>query len=301
MLDFREISISDKDLIDRCLKVSDFQGCEYSFANNLAWRRLADTVIAFYDDFYISCSFYDGEPCFTFPAGASTDDNQGKQKYIQLFSMLEDLVRKQGHKLVISSVTKNNLTWMSDFYGDRIDIVGNESGYDYIYNSEDLAFFKGRKYHGKRNHVNRFKENKWSFRLMTDKDFDECTHFAAESYNNLDDADFSAAVEQYALHVFFSNFDRLGLVGGMLFSNDELVGFTIGEPLNSNTFDVHIEKARADVQGAYPTLCSEFIKACGLDFKYINREEDLGLDGLRKSKLSYRPTYLLEKYKVSFK
>ena len=97
------------------------------------------------------------------------------------------------------------------------------------------------------------------------------------------------------------NMDYLNLKGGVLKADNRIVGITIGEQLNSDTFVVHIEKALADVQGAYPMICNQFAKANAAELKYINREEDLGLEGLRKSKLSYKPAFMVDKYTVYFK
>lgn len=302
MFDFREIQLSDKEWIEQCLKVSDFKGCEYSFANNLAWRRLSNTVICRYEDFYISCSLDDNkEPVFTFPAGAKCDSN-GIQRYKQLFRQLKDYAEQQGHRFRLSSVNSEHLKWMTEYYGDRIKVCANRDSFDYIYKSSDLIELKGKKYHGKRNHIKRFKENDWSFEPLTAEHFDECIAFAAEFYNENDGYDdYSAVVEQFVIHTFFDNFDYLGLKGGVLRKDGMIVGFTIGEQLNSDTFVIHIEKANSDIQGAYPALCNEFAKHFAQGFEYINREEDLGIEGLRKSKLSYRPDFLLEKCTVTFK
>lgn len=301
MFDFREITLNDKDWINEKLSVSDFRGCEYSFANNLAWRRLNNTLITSYKDFYISCSFFDKQPVITFPAGVICDEN-GKAKYTELFSKLKSYIENQGCHFVLSSVTAENLEWIKEQYKDEIEISADRDSFDYIYNSSDLIELKGKKYHGKRNHIKRFKDNNWSFEPLTSVNFDDCTAFAAQFYNNNESYDdFSAVVEQYAIHMFFTNFDLLGLKGGLLKSQGKIVGFTLGEQINSDTFVVHIEKALSEVQGAYPTICNEFAKACASNLKYINREEDLGIEGLRKSKLSYQPEFLLEKYTVRFK
>ena len=299
MFDFRPIEIADRDRINACLAVSDYRGCEYSFANNLAWRRLADTVIDFYNDFYISCSFYDGDPYFTFPTGVKTDES-GRKKYIELFEKLKKYTANMGKPFALTSVSAETVEWLKEYYGDSLKVEAERGSFDYIYESSDLIALSGKKYHGKRNHIKRFKENDWSFKLLTPDDFDECTAFAADSYDSSDKNDFSAAVEQYAIYIFFKYYDYLGLKGGALYCNGEMAGFTIGEKINSDTFDVHIEKADPNIQGAYPTLCNEFAKAAASDIRFINREEDLDIEGLRRSKLSYRPAFLLEKYTVLF-
>ena len=118
MFDFRKISFEDKEWITKCLAVSDFRGAEYCFANNMAWQRLNDTVITHHGDFYISCSFEDGQPYFTFPAGVKIDV-EGKEKYIRLFDELKEYVSAQGKPLIVSSVTDDNLSWIKEYYGDK--------------------------------------------------------------------------------------------------------------------------------------------------------------------------------------
>lgn len=300
MFDFRKIQLSDRDRVNERLAVSNFRGCEYSFANNMAWQRLNDTLICFEDDFYISCSFEDGSPYITFPTGVKVDET-GKEKYIKLFASLKKLFEDQGKQLVVSSVVPENLQWMQEYYGDKITCEYNRDGSDYVYNSSDLIDLKGKKYHGKRNHIRRFTERNWSFEDICDSNIDDCISFATRFYNESSEVDRSAVIEQYAINLFFMNMDYLGLKGGVLRSDGEIVGITIGEQLNSDTFVVHIEKARGDIQGAYPTLCNQFAKANAAELEYINREEDLGLDGLRKSKLSYYPTFMVDKHTVYFK
>ena len=236
----------------------------------------------------------------TFPTGVKCDDS-GIEKYLDLFYDLKRFSEDQGYPLKISSVNAQNLKWMQEYYKDTISVEANRDSFDYIYNTQDLIELKGKRYHGKRNHIKRFKDNEWSFEPLTSDNFDECTAFAAQSYNaSKGYDDFSAVVEQYAIHTFFSNFDYLELKGGLLRSDGKIVGFTIGEQLNSDTFVVHIEKASSEVQGAYPAICNEFACRYAGSFKYINREEDLGIEGLRKSKLSYHPVFLHEKYTVTF-
>lgn len=299
MFDFRKIQLSDRVAVNEKLAVSDFRGCEYSFANNMAWQRLNDTLVCFYKDFYICCSFEDGQPYITFPAGVKSDDS-GKEKYIQLFSELKKYMEQQGRPLIVSSVNTENLEWIKEYYGDKITWEYNRDGSDYIYNSSDLINLSGKKYHGKRNHIKRFMENAWEFEPITSDNLDDCILFSTQFYNN-NENDYSAIIEQYAIDLFFMNMDYLNLKGGVLKADNRIVGITIGEQLNSDTFVVHIEKALADVQGAYPMICNQFAKANAAELKYINREEDLGLEGLRKSKLSYKPAFMVDKYTVYFK
>ncbi|MDE6666069.1 MAG: phosphatidylglycerol lysyltransferase domain-containing protein, partial [Ruminococcus sp.] len=121
-------------------------------------------------------------------------------------------------------------------------------------------------------------------------------------YNNkYQENDYSSVAEQYAINTYFSYFGELGLKGGIIRIDGKVVAVTIGEQLNFGTFCVHIEKADRSFSGIYTAINNLFAKSAAVDFEYINREEDLGIDGLRKAKLSYHPVFLLNKYIVEFK
>ena len=140
----------------------------------------------------------------------------------------------------------------------------------------------------------------YDFSLIKEKDFDDCISFCTEDYNNKD-KNFSSIAEQYAINTYFSYFNELGLTGGIIRINGKVSAVTIGETLNSNTFCVHIEKADRRFDGIYTAINNFFVSSVANDCLYVNREEDLGIEGLRKSKLSYNPAFLLDKYIITFK
>lgn len=295
MLEFRNISVSDRDRINTALRKSDFMGCEYSFANNLAWCRLADSKICFYKDFYIICAFDndDGIPVFTFPSG---DGN-----YTKLFGELKRFSENINCPLRISGVTEKSLKMLGSLFHDSFTAEYDRDSSDYIYKQKDLSELAGRKYHQKRSHLAKFNRLNYDFSLICEKDFDECIYFLTDNYNNKADTEFSAVVEQYAINTYFSNFRELELVGGIIRIDGRISAVTIGEPINSDTFCVHIEKADRSYDGIYTGINNCFVRACMSRFDYVNREEDLGIEGLRKSKLSYHPAFLLNKYILTFK
>ncbi|MDR0920131.1 MAG: phosphatidylglycerol lysyltransferase domain-containing protein [Oscillospiraceae bacterium] len=287
MLNFRKITIDDRFWIRELLKKSDYRGCEYSFANNLAWQRLSDTMITRFEDFYLSVTAH---KTFTFPAGDGDYDK-----------VLAEMLRYSGEKLVISNVTSEMMLIIDKFIKKNnlkkeVDI--DNDWWDYIYFQSDLATFKGKKYEKKRNHLNRFYQYNWEYKPLEKEYFNECIAFAALSYNLKDGfTERSSVVEQYAIDRFFEYFEEMELMGGTLWVDDLLVAFTIGEKLNSDTFCTHIEKADINYHGAFTAINNEFAKR--IDCKYINREEDMGIMGLRKSKISYKPCFQLEKNTVT--
>lgn len=295
MLEFRNISIADRDIINTALKKSNFMGCEYSFANNLAWCRLSDSKICFYKNFYIICAFSsdDGIPVFTLPSGEGS--------YTELFSELKKFSESMDFPLKISGVTEKSLELLSTLFPDSFTIQLDRDGSDYIYKQTDLAELSGKKYHQKRNHLAKFNKLDYEFSLIKEKDFNECIYFITDNYNKKADTEYSAIAEQYAVNTYFNYFNELGLTGGIIKINGKISAVTIGEPLNSNTFCVHIEKADRQYDGIYTGINNCFVRSCMREFEYVNREEDLGIEGLRKSKLSYHPAFILNKYVLTFK
>lgn len=292
--EYRIIDISDKDWITELLQKSDFMACEYSFANNFAWRRLADSNICRYKDFYFLRSIIDDEVYFTYPAG----DGDVKE----FFDLLLSECKAEGRELKLVSVLESCVNNLVGIYGDKVNAQEDRSNFDYIYNTNELIELRGKKFHGKRNHISNFKKSDWEYKELTKELIDDCIEFSAVAFNDKESyTSHSAVAEQFAINTFFSFYDELDLKGGVLYQNGKMVGFTFGEALNSDTFVIHVEKALGNVQGAYPTLFNEFIKANATQFKYINREDDVGVEGLRKSKLSYRPEFLLKKYVVTIK
>ncbi len=293
-LNFRTININDREWVSSILKLSDFMGCEYSFANNFAWRRLADSQICRFEDLYFLKSKDNDSFCYTYPAGKGDiekligilfEDEKGDNKSLKFISVLEEAVEDLKRR-----------------YGDRVEAVEDRDNFDYIYDTKLLTELSGKKFHGKRNHIANFKKSDWEYKELTTDLIDDCIEFSTLSFNEKNAyTSHTAVAEQFAINAFFDNFDALKLKGGVLYQSGKMVGFTIGERLNSETFVIHIEKALPEVQGAYPTLFNEFIKHEAQSFKYINREDDVGVEGLRKSKLSYRPEFLLKKYVVTIK
>ncbi len=296
MLDFHVIQLSDKTWINELLAKSDFRGCEYCFANNFAWCRLYQTQITRYKDFYISCSFKNSENLyFTFPAGSGD--------YKDVFTQMNQTAKEHSSPLIIGSVKPEQFAIFDEVFGKgSYDVATDEGSWDYIYLASDLATLSGRKYHGKRNHLKKLESQGYEYTPITESDFDDCLTFAVNGFNENDGYTNESSVgEQYAINRFFEHYHELDLIGGKIKQNGKIIAFTIGERINSDTLGVHIEKAVANIDGAYPAINNEFVKANINGFTYVNREEDLGLEGLRKAKKSYHPIMMGEKYVVKIK
>ena len=195
MLNFRQITLADRPWIQTALRQSDFMGCEYSFANNLAWCRGADSRICAFEGFYLICAFDtpDGTPHFSFPSGT------GDLK--QVIAAMAAYAAAMQKPLVITGLTQQSLPLLQAVFPEQFTLENDRDSADYLYRTADFVALSGKKYHKKRNHIAQFARYAPVFSEMTPDDFAECIAFAAESYNAKDGyTDASSVAEQYAIH-----------------------------------------------------------------------------------------------------
>lgn len=290
MLEFRNPVLEDKLWAGKILKSSYFYGCEYTFGNIMMWHEVYKNKIARFEDFLVTCSHGD-QIMFAFPAG------EGDLK--KLVSEMENYAASLGQKLKIFGVTEKSIDVLERLFPGKFTFTMHRGSCDYIYLTEKLAQLKGKKFHGKRNHIAAFEKAfpQWKYHEIDKSNIDLCIDMNRRwEKENLERNPRDLSNEQKAISIAFENFFDLGLIGGFITANDSVVAYTMGEEINSEVFCTHIEKAFGDVRGAYPIINREFAKNTISSYKYVNREEDLGEEGLRKAKLSYQPDILLEKY-----
>lgn len=158
---------------------------------------------------------------------------------------------------------------------------------------------KGKKFLAKRNHVNHFRKEypHYEYRNLTPELVPECLQLE-EKWCKANGCYGQMALwsERCSMLYALTHCEELGILGGVLFVDGQIVAFTYGAPINSDTWDVCAEKANTDIEGSYAMINYEYVNHLPQNYVYVNREEDLGLEGLRKAKLSYQPHYLLDKY-----
>ena len=291
-INFRKKELEDKELISGYFKKYPSRSCERTFANSYLWRRFYPVTFAIVEDTLVFKSEREDGLAFAFPAGEP--DNVKKA-----IDVLDEYSKERGSALRFYHVTPEKFALLEEWYPGRFQIAYNEDVADYVYESEKLATLAGKKLHAKRNHINKFKqtyEGRWSYETITKDNIEDCFQMALKWRNENgceDDEEKNAeiCVTMNSLRLF----EELELVGGILRIDGEIVAFTIGEPICEDTFVVHIEKAFADIQGAYPMINQQFVEHECMNYPYINREEDTGSEGLRKAKRSYRPVFMVEK------
>ena len=288
MIDWREVEISDRNKINELLCASGCHNADYCFANLFMWRKEYNSLISFNDNRLLV-----GNPewhMYAYP--------KGDGEFVPSVELLLEEAHSHGDKLMLRGLTDKTLDEFMPVYGDRFEISEDRENADYIYSIDKLANLPGRHLASKRNHINKFERNgKWEFRKVDSVDLHPAKEFVAKFFEEKDDPELKS--EAVAMKEMFDHFDELEFMAGMLYQNDEAVAFTAGTRLDKETFDVHFEKALPDAEGAYTMINREFARLIASEYpeiEFINREEDMGLEGLRKAKFSYHPDLLLMKY-----
>ena len=297
MIPFKDIELKDKDLITSFTLNSPRRNCDLSFSNLCSWRFLYNTKFAIMDGFLLLKFWADGELVYMMPIG-----NGDLNKVLD--ALIED-ANQEGEPFCLLGICAGMCSELETFMPGRFHFTADRDYADYVYLRSDLATLSGKKFQAKRNHINKFKslfEDRWSYESMTKDNLEECFQMALKwrTENDCEDDDEKRGEMCVALNSL-RLFEELHLTGGVLRIDGKVVAFTIGEPICEDTYVVHIEKAYADVQGAYTMINQQFVEHECMNYKYVNREDDTGAEGLRKAKLSYRPAFMVEKGDVTEK
>ena len=296
MIEFKDITVEDKVTITSFTMNSCRRNCDLSFSNLCSWRFMYNTKFAVIDNFLVFKFWLHGRVSYMMPVGQGDPEKELIEKLIE-DSQLE------GEPLRLMGVCQGMKKRLNDILPGKFEFTTNRDYSDYIYLRSDLATLTGKKFQSKRNHINRFKkEYTYKYVPITPDRVQECLYLEAEwcKANDCDKQD-GTGNERQAIVFALEHFEELGLSGGILYANDKIVAFTFGMPINKETFGVHVEKADTTVDGAYAMINFEFANHIPETFTYINREEDLGIEGLRKAKLSYQPETILEKFVAHYK
>lgn len=293
MINFKKVELEDKNWMDPLLAAADFSGCHQNFTNIYAWAENYQHQIARVNDFLVLKGVMDDVHYYFYPAGS------GDLKAVLDIMRVDAADRRQD--FILGGVSPENISVLDRLYPGQFSYEEMRDSFDYVYLLENLAGLAGRKYQAKRNHINRFRENNdWSFEPITSHNLDACWQMNKEWCRIHEcNEDELLAQEKCAVKRCFDHYEVLGLEGGLLRAGGKVIAYTMGEVLNSDTYVTHIEKAFGDIHGAYQMINREFavwVKNRHPEMVYVNREEDMGLAGLRKAKQSYHPDKMEEKY-----
>lgn len=290
MIEFKKLDPAQKAAYDKYLMDCGQRGCEYNFSNLYLWGRQRS---AFLGDNLVFFSQFNQRSIYLFPIC------RGNQKEV-IDAIIQD-AHSRGIPCRLTSLTHDDCDLLEALYPDQFRFHHDRNSFDYLYNIEDLATLKGKKFQKKRNHLNKFRQLHPDYRLepITDENTQMVVSLLERWYKIRLEADPTADfhMEQAAIYRALRHRKELDMEGLVLMDGDEILAMTLGSFLSNNTFDVQFEKAIDEA--AYIAMCSGF--AAYLMEKYpslqfLNREDDLGIEGLRKSKLAYNPVLLLEKH-----
>ncbi|NLT63503.1 MAG: DUF2156 domain-containing protein [Clostridiales bacterium] len=290
MEQFKKVTIEDKDILMKYLSYNKPWACDYSVGNLILWADVFNTQFALAEDMLFIKFMKDRELYFAYPMG----NGDLKRAFEWLFAYCEE----NNIEFKMNNVEPEMFKEVEKIYPDEFEITYVRDNADYIYSTEDLKNLSGKKYHGKKNHVNKFQKTypDWVYESITDKNIDECIEMVKEwCAENKCCEDRSKADEICVLIKGLRNRTELKLIGGIIRTAGKIVALTLGEKANNDMFIIHFEKAFKGIQGAYPMIGQQFIIHELSDYAYVNREEDMGVEGLRKSKESYYPVFMAEK------
>lgn len=295
--DFKNFEIKDKPLIDSYTKPWRLDCSDLSFANMFIWG--ADGKIQYTiseDVLYIKLNFK------TFPEffWAPIPKYGSKFDYRAIIDKAFNYMEEKGLAPVIRNIWEPFKDIIEKVYPE-LYIEPAEIAWDYVYSREKLATLKGKRLHGKRNHINRFLETypDYEYKKLASSMYKECIGVYDEWKEGKDLSPEEFLNERRSVTLALSNMEELGLTGGAILINGEIKAFCVGERIREDIQLIHIEKADAEINGLFAMINQQYVLNECQDVEYINREEDMGVEGMRKAKRSYYPDYMVKKYFAS--
>lgn len=297
MINFKEIELSDKQWIQPLLATANLSACHQNFTNIFAWTKIYNYRVAQVNGYLVVKGVMNESTYYFYPAGS------GDIKSV--FEIMKQDAVSCGRDFVLAGVSPENIAIMNDMYPEHFEYQEMRDSFDYVYLMDKLVTLSGNSLHSKRNHINKFKKvnHEWGFEQITLDNLAECWEMNLQwcKINHCEEGEI--AKESCAVRRCFENFVELGLEGGLIRAEGKVIAFTMGEVLNSDTYVIHIEKSFGEIEGSYQIINREFAAFIQKKYPqliYVNREEDMGIEGLRKSKLSYHPDKMEEKYLATY-
>ena len=287
---FHPLKLFDRQAMQAVTLHSGRRNCNYTFANLVGWKFLFGTEVCVLENAVVLRYTFDGQRAYM----VCTSEELSLE-------LIEALFDDSNGDLTLMGLEDSQVAQLSTFnFHLSISSEPVRNQYDYIYRRTDLATLHGKHLDAKRNHINRFRAEHpdFEYRPLTPEYFDKCRRLtevwqgekARTKFNGNSEA---IDVEKQVMETIFSNWDALGMTGGSIFVDGRMVAFTYGAAVTTDTLDVCVEKADRHVEGAFAIINQQFAEHLPEQYVYLNREEDMGIPGLRQAKLSYHPEILL--------
>ncbi len=290
--EFKEVDLSAQGIINNYLSRYPLEASEYTFTNIFAFRMAYNFRISLLKDNLLILK--GTEPLSLFCPIGNTH-------MFEVMNEIAEYVKDSNVEYLLERIPESFLhTYIK---GDNRFIVEEDrDSFDYLFNVKELIDLKGPRFHDKRNKVNKFRklyEYEYEYVPLTSALVDECLEYEDYWCETRECGKFPGLEkERCAILEILNNFDALRMTGGVIRIENKIAALTLGEKILPDTFVIHIEKANADIPGLYQVINQEFLSHEAVGCRYVNREQDLGIPGLRKSKLSYNPVKFVKKYKI---
>jgi len=297
MLEFKPVHADDFERASPIMKNTGYNSTESSFVILHTWSNLYGGELCIDGDTVFIRSKKNSEYSYLPPLGG--DMKEGLLK-------IYETEKAVGRSVRFHSVTEQMRVEMEKAFPGEFEYTERRNSADYIYSRESLATLAGKKMHQKRNHFNKFikqYEGRYSYSNMTEEDVCEVLAFQRKWIQMASDKDAMNVLEYEttAIEKLLSYFEKFSLRGGILRVDGDICAYCVGAKISDNAIDVMVEKGDYAYAGAYQAINKLFAENnCG-DVEFINREEDMGIEGLRHAKLSYHPVELLTKYGAIWK
>lgn len=296
---FKEINIDAKQVLDKYFEMVDYEACEYCFNTLFMWQHSYKTCYYIGDGFAVLIGEHNGEVFSILPLAPKDKIPEAVEFAINWFDT-------DNHKIYFRGIDKDVVEMLKEIYPGKFEYTAERDIFDYVYDAEKLRTVKGRKLSGKRNHLNYFNREyggRVERRLLDKNDFPECLEIMKKwSKLKNGDEEFEESKDEEFIGVkkLLDNYDKISdkLKVYGVFVDGNLEAFSMGEKINGNMALIHIEKANSNIRGLYPYINKMFLVDVFPDVKWVNREEDMGIEGLRIAKESYYPERFVEKYTV---
>ena len=295
-INLQKLTCKDKATFDKFFGSRYCENAEYTFTNLFMWREMLNLQWAVDDEVLYIFSTNDKYFSAWQPIGSQDKMQDAITKILRTAE--ENRGDKKFMFVVVEKIFADEL---EKYPHAKFNITSDRDNFDYVYLAQDLINLSGRKFHGKKNHLNAFKKEYPDAKYLpiTEEIIPKCReelNVWSETHKRANPDDPFIGYEQAAIHEIFDHFDKFKLKGGAILLNDKVAAFTFGEKLNSDTAVIHVEKADSNIRGIYAAINQNFVEYEWSDMIYINREEDMGIEGLRKAKESYRPIKMIEKF-----
>ncbi|MDD3224662.1 MAG: phosphatidylglycerol lysyltransferase domain-containing protein [Clostridium sp.] len=292
MLNFKKLTLEDKKILDSYLKSLKYESCEYSFTTLYIWKDACDVQYAIYNDVLIlKKTDFNGLSHFMQPVGYEINDLK------QIVNLLKEYKKEHNMNYLFGDVEEQFVDDMKKCFHYELDFEEDRDGFDYVYEGDKLISLSGKKLHAKKNHYNQFIKNyEFTVKDINDVKTEDCIKSLEIWFQQREDKDKYLLYEIDAVRDLLENKDIFDIKGMVVIIDDKICGLTIGEKINEDSALIHVEKADPSIKGLYAFINKTFVEKYFSDVKNINREQDLGIPGLRKAKESYKLFSFVKKF-----